>query len=236
MPLTRTLSQLRDAVQRTADIVAFTAKHPDSYVNDLINRGLGALSLLCRTVDPEFQPVGSTTITCDGSATSYALPSNFRSLISVEYTHDGFKSWLVPYEMHERASYTTPDAQANATTAYGYKVLGTNLELLPKPSADDTALVWYATNVTQLAADASTVDVMDRLDSYVIWWAAREISQERENWERYDRLSAAMAALEGDIRILARSKDLSAPHRVVDLRHASGRVPDRFGRTGGRLR
>lgn len=231
MALTRTLAQLRDAVQRTADIVQFTDKHPDSYVNDLVNRGLGALSLLCRTVDPEFQPIASTTLTCDGSNTTYALPSNFRSLISVEYTHDGFKTWLEPYQLHERASLTTPDVQANATTATGYKVIGTNLELLPLPSEDDTALCWYATNVTQLSADASTVDVMDRLDSYVIWWAAREVAQERENWERYDRLSASMAALEGDIRILARSKDLSAPGRPTDTRYASGRGPDRYGRT-----
>jgi len=233
MALTRTLAQLRDAVQRTADIVSFTAKHPDSYVNDLVNRGLGALSLLCRTVDPEFQPIASTTITCDGSATSYALPSNFRSLISVEYTHDGFKSWLVPYEMHERGSLTSPDAAANAGRAFGYKVIGTNIELLPRPSSADTALVWYATNVTQLSADASTVDVMDRLDSYVIWWAAREIAQEREAWERYDRLTASMASLEGDIRILARSKDGGAPQRIVDLRYAAGRSPDRYGRTRG---
>jgi hypothetical protein len=228
MALTRTLAQLRDAVQRTADVVAFTDKHPEWYVNDLVNRGLGALSRICRTVDPEFQPVASTTITTDGVAAAYALPSNFRSLISVEYSgENAAKTWLLPYEMHERAALTTPDATSNSVRANWYRVLGTNLELLPRPPAGHSALVWYATTATQLAADAATMDTMDRLDDYVIWHAAREIAQERENWQRVQTLTGWMADLAGDIRILARSRDLSAPSRLVDLRLAQR---DRYGR------
>jgi hypothetical protein len=228
MPLTRTLAQLREAVQRTADIVQFTDKHPDSYVNDLINRGLGALSRICRTTNPEFQPIGSTTISCDGVNTSFALPSNFRSLISVEYTGENSeKSWLVPFELHERPALTTPETQSNSIRAYAYKVIGTNLQLLPLAPSGHTAFVWYATTATQLSSDASTVDTMDRLDDYVIWYAAAEIAQERENWARYDRLVQRMGALEADIRILARSVDLSHPSRITDVRVAAR---DRYGR------
>ena len=227
--LTRTLAQLRDAVRRTADVVAFTDKHPDSYVNDLVNRGLGALSRLCRTTNPEFQPIASTTITADGTNTLYALPADFRSLISVEYIANsvgsGVKVWLDPYEMHERASLTTAPVNTDSVRSSFYRVIGTNLELLPKPPEDDEAFVWYATNATQLASDGATAEVMDRIDDYVIWWAAREIAQERENWERYDRLSQSLGSLEGDIRILARSRDLSAAARPVDERMA-----DRYGR------
>src|SRR5678816_3394381 len=101
MSLTTTLALMRTAVRATADVVAFTDKHDDTRLNVLINQGLGALSRICRTTNPEFQPIASTTVMTDGVATAYALPANFRSLISVEYI-DGNdrKTWLTPFEMH----------------------------------------------------------------------------------------------------------------------------------------
>jgi hypothetical protein len=230
LALNRQLGDIRDAVMRTADVAAFTDKHPATYVNDLVNRGLGALSRVCRTTNPEFQPVASTTITMDGSATVYGLPGNFRSLISVVYTDSNKrKTWMQPLEWPERAVLTTPETVSHATRAAGYQLVGTNIEFLPKPPKNDTALLWFATSVTQLSGDSSVFDTMERLDQYVIWWAAREIAQERENWSRVDRLAQRLGEMEGDIRILARSLDLSAPGRVANLRLA-GHYRDRFGR------
>lgn len=232
MPLTRSQDEMRDAVYRTADLLAFTDKYPSERVNDLLNQGLGALSRICRTTNPEFQPIASTTITTDGVATEYDLPAGFRSLLSVAYTDgDERKKWLTPYEMHERASLTTPETQDNALRATGYKILGSTIELLPRAPANHTALVWYATTVTQLAGSAELFDTMERLDSYVIWWAARELSMEGEAWERYDRLSARLGEMDAEIRILARSIDLSHPPRVVQNEFAGWpRVRRRFVR------
>jgi len=227
--LTRSLEQIRDSVRRAADVVAFTDRHTDASVNDLINRGLGALSRVCRTVNPEWLPIASTTITADGVNTSFALPSNFRSLISVEYTGEGHKTFLIPFEMHERAALTDPDVTSSATRSRYYKVVGTNLELLPRPPNAHTVLVWYATRATQLTSDSDTVDVMDRLDDFVIWWAAREIAMDRGDWERHDRLSAKIAEITAEVQILARSIDLSHPSRIVDKAHA-----DRYWRVSRR--
>jgi len=225
MALTRTLAQLRDSVQRTADVVAFTARHTEASVNDLINRGLGALQRVTAIVDPEFRPIASTTITTDGAATEFALPSNCRSVISVMYTVDGESVWLDGFEMHERPAMVDSTLTVNATRATNYRVIGSNIELLPLADEDHEALVWYATTANQLTSDAQTVDVYDRLDDYVIWWAAREIAMDRADWERHDRLTAKIAAMEADIQILARSRDLSGPARVVDVRLA-----DSYGR------
>ncbi len=225
MPLTRTLAQLRDSVQRTADIRAFTDRHSDASVNDLINRGCGALQRLFHSVNPEFRPIASTTITADGENTVFALPATFRHLISVEYSADGAKTWLNPYEMYERAALDPEDASEGR--AYAYRLLGTNIELLPLPTEDHTALVWYGTTATQLSADGDTIDVSDRLDDYIIWWAAREIAMDRADWDRHDRLSQKIASLEDEIRIIARTRDVSMPSRVVDVRTYT----DRYGRS-----
>lgn len=216
---------MTEAVRHTAGVVAFTERHPTSRIWALINQGLGALSRLCRTTNPEFQPIASTTITTDGLATAYALPVDFRSLLSVVYTDgDGRTTWLNPYEPHERASLTTESTESASLRATCYRLLGTNLELLPLPPADHTALIWYATTVTQLASGSATMETMERLDTYVIWWAARELSADNEAWERHDRLTAKLSELEADIRILARSLDLSHPARVVDLAYANLRT------------
>jgi hypothetical protein len=225
--LTRTLTQLRDSTRRAADVVAFTDKHPNSAVNDLINRGLGALQRLTAQVNPEFRPLASTTITTDGDNTLYALPADCRSIISVEYTGDSSdqKTWLIPYEMHERAALSESAATDGFSRAHAYRQIGSNLELLPLADADHQALVWYATTATQLSDDADTVDVFDRLDDYVIWWAAREIAMERGDWERHQVLDGKIAAMTGDIMVLARQRDVSHPGRIVDVNMA-----DRYGR------
>lgn len=224
MALTRTLAQIREAVQRTADVVAFTDRHPASAINDLVNRGLGALHRLTMVVAPEFRPLASTTLTTDGTNTTFALPAGFRSLISVEYSDgNGGRIWMTPFEMHERAALYGDGTEAVRATHY--RVLGANLELLPKPPADHTVLVWYATTATQLAADADTTDVLDRWDDYVIWWAAREVADERGDYDRASRLDGKLTKLEAEIQVLARTRDVSAPSRPVDLRHA-----DRYGR------
>lgn len=230
MALTRTLAQLRDAVQRTADVVAFTDRHPTAYLNDLVNRGIGALHRQTAIIDPEFRPLASTTITADGSSSLYPLPAAFRSLISAEYTGgDGVKVWLLPYEMHERAALADDSTTTYTTDAQYYKIIGSNIELLPTPAEDHETLLWYATTASQLTLDGDQFDVYDRLDDYIIWWAAREIADERGDWERSDRLSAKIAAMTADIQTLAHHRDLSGPARIVDLRQA-----DRYGR--GRFR
>jgi hypothetical protein len=228
MPLTRTLAQIRDSVQRTAGISAFVGagkRHTEESVNDLINRGFGALQRVTAVIDPEFRPIASTTLTTDGDATEYALPANCRSVLAVYYTADGESTWLTPYELHERARLVDTITTASSSRASHYRVLGTNLELLPLADEDHAALVWYATTAIQLTADGQTADVYDRLDDYVIWWAAREIAKDREDWERHDRLTADLGELRADIQILARSRDLSGPARIVDLREAN-----RYGR------
>jgi hypothetical protein len=228
MPLTRTLAQIRDSVQRTAGISAFVGagkRHTTESVNDLINRGFGALTRATAVVDPEFRPIASTEIETDGDATSYALPSNCRSVLAVYYEADGVSTWLIPYELHERAMLSSAQTTAQSSRASHYKVLGTNIDLLPLADDGHTATVWYATTSIQLTADGQSADVYDRLDDFVIWWAAREICKDREDWERHDRLTADLEGLRGEIAILARSRDLSHPGRIVDVREAN-----RYGR------
>jgi hypothetical protein len=225
MALTRRLDQIVDAIQRTADVVAFTDKHPVSYVKDLACRGIAALLRVTATTDTEFRPVGSFAYTTDGIASTQPLPVDMRSILAVEYTVDGYKSFLEPYEWAERPMLTQTVDTPRTGRALAFKRIGTNIELLPKPDVGHTVQIWYATTASQPSADSDTVDVYDRLDDYIIWWAAREIAQERENWQRFDRLTGLISNLEADIRVLARSRDLSSPTRIANRRDLRTRSP-----------
>lgn len=236
MALEQSLAELREAVQRTADVIGFTDRHPPPYINGLINRAFGALHRKMLIVAPERRPISSQTVTTDGIATAYSLNTNFRNLLSVEYTGESRKTWLVPYELHERAALTEEDAVSGQASprAYSYRIVPgesvQQIELLPRPPAGHTALLWYATTAPQFAlssasVDATTLNVYDRLDDFVIWWAAREIARERADWERYRSLGDDLVSLENEIQTLARMNDVSAPPRPVDVRLA-----DRYGR------
>ncbi|MCW5838269.1 MAG: hypothetical protein KIS78_38105, partial [Labilithrix sp.] len=184
----------------------------------------------CRTVTPNFEPIASTVIEMNGLDTKYPLPANFRTLISVEYSGDGGrKRWLTRFEMFERARLADPETAGNSTGATSFARIGTNIEFLPRPPAGHRALLWYATNAPQLTGDGQAIDTLDRLvDNYVIFWAAREIAGELGHWERHESLSGKLGALEPEIRVLARTRDLTGPTRIVDVYEA-----DRFGRIRG---
>jgi len=230
--LTRTQAQMRESIRRASDTFGPThaARTPDTHVDDLINRGLGMFTSLCMTVAPDFHPIASTTITANGDDTVYPLPSNYRTAISVEYIGDsGKKTWLAPFEKHERAELSGPETGSTSQGATGYRRIGTNIEFLPRPPAGHRVLLWYATNAPQLNGDGNAIDTLDRLvDNYVTWWAAREIAGELGNWERHESLSSKLGAIEPDVRLLARTRDVSLPSRITDLSYA-----DRYGRMRG---
>ncbi len=224
MALTRRLDQIVDAIQRTAGVVAFTDAHPVPYIKDLACRGIAALHRVTATTDTEFRPVGSFSYTTDGIATTRALPVDLRSILAVEYIIDGYQGFLEPYEWSERPMLAQTVDTTTTGRALAYKRIGTSIELLPKPDAGHTVRIWYATTASQPASDSDTVDVYDRLDDYIIWWAAREIANERENWERFDRLTGLIQTLEGDIRVLARSRDVSAAPRIANRQDLRSRA------------
>lgn len=226
MALTRTLAQIRERVQRAAGVLAFTDRHPTAYIDDLINGALGALLRTTATVAPEFRPIASTTITFDGTNTAYALPSGFRSAILVEYIgDDAHRAYLGEYTMAERPRLADVDAASDSIGAVAFRLLGSNIDFLPLPPSGHTAVLWYATTATQLSSGSDTTDVVDRVDDYITWWAAREVAMDREDWERHDRLTAKLDAAVPEILIMARQRNVSGPSRPVNLY-----AVDRYGR------
>jgi hypothetical protein len=220
--LTQTLANMRTNVRRFSDAGGTTAlvRHPDADLNDYINRGLGSLYRKLTEAVPDQRFLSTTTINLVASTTTYALPADFDSLISVDLTANGVKVWLVAYEMHERPALTDP-ATSYQGVPFCYRLRGANIEYLPTPSSSYTSSLWYVPNVTTLAVDAATFDTISRLDDYVIAYASRFVAVRDKNWDLASMCKSMCAELEDEIVATGRMRDRNSPSRVVDERQAN---------------
>lgn len=227
MALTQTQAQMRAALRKFCNVQGATAllRHPDADCNDNLNRGLARLRYLLSQSVPDQRFLGTFAITTAKGVSTYPINADFSSLISVDLTAAGRKVWLESYEMHERPDLTTPDV-SYAGIPFCYRLRGGNIEFLPVPGAAYPATLWYVNDATQLASDPETIDTVNRLDDYVIAYAARFIATKDKNWDLLGECKALMGELEGEIQFLGRSRDQNSSSRIVDVYRA-----DRWGRT-----
>lgn len=227
MALNQSLQQMREGVRKFANVQGTTAlvRHPDADLNDYINRALGSLHRKLRMALPDQRILSSDTITTSSGQTTYPLQTDFDFLISLEMTADGRRRWLTAYEMAERPYIISPDVPSNGIPLV-YRLRGGNIEFLPAPNDEYDILVWYVPSASQLATDPATVDTIDRLDDYVIAYAAKFVAVKDKNWDLVGACKDQVAELVPEIEALGRNRDRNSPPRVVDVR---GR--DRWGRT-----
>lgn len=226
MALNRSLAQMRDGARKFANVQGTTAlqRHPDADVNDYVNRGLGSLYRKLTEAVPDQRFLATTTVTTTAGTSTYALPSDFDHLISIDLTASGVRSWLIAYEMHERPALVDPSATYTGIP-FCYRLRGANLELLPVPGDDYTSVLWYVPAASQLTSDAQVFDTVSRLDDYVIAYAARLIAVKDKAWDLVAACKDVEMGMAEEIGFLARSRDKNSPSRIVDESQY-----DRFGR------
>lgn len=226
MAITQQLVDLRTNVRRTCDIGGSSnlTRHPDASVNDAVNRGIAALYRMLTQLIPDQRYLGTSTITTTNGTSTYALDASCSSVLYVEMTANGERTWLDAYSPIEHAALTNPSSTYSGTPLY-YRVIGSNIDLLPAPSGGYTVSYWFVPDSPQLTSDGQTIDTIARLDDYVIWYASREIATKDAKWELIAALESRMTRLEADIMTIARNRDLNAPPHVADERGY-----DRFGR------
>lgn len=227
MALTKERSEIRDNVRKFANVEGVTAllRHPNTDLDDYINRALGSLHRRLTVAIPDQRILASTTITTEADVSTYALPAGFDFLISVDITISGHRTWLVSYEMHERAMLASPDTNFTGMP-FCYRLRGDNIEYLPMPAGEYDSLLWYTPSATQLTSDAQTYDTISRLDDYLIAYAARLVAIKDKNWDLRDACKEVLLELESEIDVIARSRDRNAPNRIVDVYQAN-----RWGRS-----
>ena len=226
MALTQTREQMRDALRRYTNTQGASAllRHPNADLNEYLLRGLSRLRYRLTQANPDLRYLASSSAATSDGTSVYGLPSDFGFLISVDIVANGTKTWPTSYEMHERANLTSAD-QPSSGIPFCYRLRGGNVELLPEPGGAYTYTLWYVPHTSELSADASVIDTVNRLDDYVIAYAGRFIATKDKNWDLLGECKSLMAELEEEIAVLGRSRDQNSPARIVDVYRA-----DRWGR------
>jgi hypothetical protein len=224
--LTQTREQMRDALRVFTNTQGTTAllRHPNAELNEHLLRGLSRLRYRLTQASPDQRYLSSSTASTSDGTSVYSLPSDFGFLISVDITANGAKTWLTSYEMHERAALTSPDEPASGIP-FTYRLRGGNIEFLPEPGDAYSYTLWYVPHTTEFTSDASVLDTVNRLDDFVIAYAARFIATKDKNWDLLGECKSLMAELEEEIAVLGRTRDQNGPSRIVDVYRA-----DRWGR------
>ena len=226
--LNQSLLQMRNGTRKFANVQGTTAlaRHPDADINDYINRAIGSLHRKLTTALPDQRLLASTTITTSSGQTTYSLVTGFDTLISLEMTTDGRRRWLEAYEMTERPYIISPDQPTDGIPAV-YRLRGDNIEFLPAPNDEYDILVWYVPAASQLASELANYDTINRLDDYVIAYAARFVAIKDKNWDLAGQCKAIVDEMTPEIEALGRNRDRNSPPRIQDVR-----ARDPWGRAG----
>lgn len=155
------------------------------------------------------------------NASVYPLPSNFYKLLLVEVALNPSdpNSWVTlrQYERIQQNLWNFP----NVYTFYGitnlrYRLTGTQLQIVPIPSGNQTLRIWYAPRPAILVYDTDTFDGISGYEEYVIIDAAIKALKKEES--DCTELMAEKAAMIQRINSAAENRNVMEPQRVSDSR------------------
>lgn len=220
MARTATLAEMRNRAYQRGGFENAIKRFPNAEVNALVNESIADLwdqMLRARGVDG-FET--STTITTSNGVSTYAIPATFYELLAVSLdAGSGLGSFpLERFMMKERPGLAAPPIQRHGFP-YFYKLLGSNIEVLPVPRGAYALELRYVPAAPKLTNDADTFDGINGWEEWVTVDVARKMATKERDWELVGALQADLQRLAGRIRALAGARDRASNRRVVDVRN-----------------
>ena len=254
------LGAIRLAAQQRADRVNSQFVTTAEW-NSYINQALYELYDLLITVYEDYYIAAPIQFVCDGVTYLYPLPNGsntflnanntaqtvtppaFYKLIGVDLALNNATNAYVTinkFNFIDRNRFVYPNT---ASTIYGvfnlqYRVMGSNLEFIPTPSAGQAIRLWYIPRMNQLLQDTdTTVQGISGWIEYVIVRAAKYALDKEES--PTDVLTQEIAFLKGRIEETASNRDAGQSDTISATRNSnswgsgSGNNGGWNGATGG---
>ena len=172
----KTLAELRGDVRDYCD--CNNDPHiSDSFLNNVINRGIQKLlDLVISSFGSEYY-ITTTTITADGTGQS-ALPSDFLSLQGI----DNGTYEINKMNFHRRNQPEGILTQFPWAPRVEYRIIGNETLYLAPPAPSGTTLtLWYIPLSTVLTDDDDTFDFINGWEEWVILWASIRVKIKKED-------------------------------------------------------
>lgn len=220
---TRTLGEIRTRALRLAAMENETEFASSAFVNDLVNQAYKKLHDELRAAyGNEFWRKTASVSVVSGTAT-YALPSDFLTLLLVEYVDNGgYRYPLRSFMMQERPWYqnaagTWPFPGTPMRWRLGRRASTAiqQIEFSPIPTQSMTIELEYIPVLPQLINDTDLADGTNGWDDFMVWDVVVGLMV-RDNSDP----SAAMAERENERKRIQAMASVSAqtePERVIDV-------------------
>jgi hypothetical protein len=209
-----TLAQLRNRARVRCDMVnsAFIA---DADFNDFLNASADELyDILVEKYEDYFTT--SSTLTTVSGTESYTVPADFYKLVGIDFQIDSTR-WraLEPFVVRERNVYRNLPTIGFPGYELKYWLRGSNLNLLPVPTAAWTLKLWYVPRRAAMSADSDTFDGVSGWEEYIVVDAAiKALTAEEGDTSALEREKAQL--LERTQKA-ASNRDAGSPARVADV-------------------
>lgn len=171
-------------------------------------------------------PNGSNTFQNALNPGQTFTPQPFYKLIGVDLALNNATNAYVTinkFNFIDRNRYVYPNT---ASTIYGvfnlqYRVMGSNIEFIPTPSAGQQIRLWYIPRLTELLQDTDTTTTgISGWIEYVIVRAAKYALDKEESDS--SKLTEEIMFLKGRIEEMAANRDAGQPDKISDTRGNNG--------------
>lgn len=247
------LSQIRLAAMQRADRVNsnfVTLPEWSSY----INQAMFELYDLLVTVYEDYFLASPIQFVCDGNTFLYPLPNGtntflnalntsqtvtpppFYKLMGVDLALNNATNAYVTinkFNFIDRNRFVYPNT---ASTIYGvfnlqYRVMGSNIEFIPTPTAGQAIRLWYIPRLTELLqdTDVTTMGISGWIE-YVIVRAAKYALDKEES--DTSQLTQQIVFLKARIEESASNRDAGQPDKISDTRASNGWGMNGYGPNG----
>lgn len=236
------LSQIRLASQQKADRVNSQFVTTAEW-NSFINRAMFELYDLLITVYEDYYIATPIQFVCDGTTYLYPLPNGsntflnalnlnqtitpqaFYKLTGVDLALQNATNAYVTipkFMFADRNRFVYPNT---ASTLYGvfnmqYRVMGSNIEFIPTPTAGQSIRLWYIPRLQMLLQDTdiTTTGISGWIEYVITRAAGYALAKEESDTARLDQ---ELLMLKARIEESASNRDAGQPDRISDSRQNS---------------
>lgn len=214
MARTITLANLITDIRAATD--TRSARWPDATLTRFINESIAELyDLIVSACHDHY--LSSQTISVVSGTDSYSLTSSIATFYKAHGVDvlktDGTYKRMDPFIWEERHLYNDVDTDREQAR---YRLMGSNLIIVPKPAWSGTIKVWYIPAPTALATGTDTFDGVAGWEQYVITDCAIKVGLADEEDVRMHK--AQKDELRSRILHMAQTRDRSNPDKVRDVR------------------
>lgn len=238
LPGIMSLGEIRLRAQQRADRVNSNFVTMPEW-NYYIDQSAYELYDLLITVFEDYYIAPRLLLSTNGTSTNYALPDGklytaapaFYKLYGVDLGLDGStNAWvtLKKFNFIQRNKYVFPQITSNYLGILNlqYRVVGSNLMLIPTPASSQTIGIWYFPRLTALLQDTDMLDGISGWTEYVIIDAAIKALRKEES--DTSELMAEKQAMLIRIQDSAQNRDVGMGDCISDSRSAA----DLYGNNG----